>query len=87
MLAMVDEQRLQRLAEECLQLSERTEDARTDSQLLGLSNRVLQLATPTLPTWQERIPRTRWLPPPRNARSVMRNAVAAAKSYFVRPHS
>jgi hypothetical protein len=82
MLAMVQEQRLQQLADECIHLSEQTEDARTASELLRLSNRVLQLATPTLPTWEERIPQTRWLPPPRRITTVVQDAVRTAKSYF-----
>jgi hypothetical protein len=82
MIAMVNEERVQQLADECIHISERTEDARTASELLRLSNRVLQLATPTLPTWEERIPQTRWLPPPKSITGVMRNAVITAKSYF-----
>jgi hypothetical protein len=82
MLAMVEEQRLQQLASECIHLSEQTEDARTASQLLRLSNTVLQLATASLPTWKERIPQTRWLAPPKSITSAMRDAVAAAKTYF-----
>jgi hypothetical protein len=82
MIAMVQEQRLQQLADECIHLSEQTEDARTASDLLRLSYRVLQLATPTLPTWKERIPQTRWLAPPKSITAVMRDAMATAKSYL-----
>jgi hypothetical protein len=53
MIAMVHEERLQEIADECLDISKRTEDARTASEMLRLSNRVLKLATPTMPTWQE----------------------------------
>jgi hypothetical protein len=87
MLAIVDDERLQKLANECIALSEQTEDARTASQLLRLSNSVLQLATPTLPAWKERIPQSRWLAPPKSISTVMRGAVATAKSYFERSHS
>jgi hypothetical protein len=38
MIAMVKEEQLQRLAEECLHISERTEDARTASDMLRLSS-------------------------------------------------
>jgi hypothetical protein len=55
MIAMVNEQRLQRLADECLHISERTEDARTASELLKLSHHVLELATPSLPVWKEEV--------------------------------
>jgi hypothetical protein len=61
---MVSEERLQQLADDCIALSQRTEDERTASELLKISNRVLQLATPTLPTWEEHVPKTRWLPAP-----------------------
>jgi hypothetical protein len=84
MIAMVQEQRLQQLADECIHLSERTEDACTASELLRLSNRVLQLATPTLPAWQEHIPQTRWLAPPKSFTTIMRGALLAAKSWIGR---
>jgi hypothetical protein len=85
MIAMVQEQRLRQLADECIQLSERTEDRRTASDLLRLSYHVLQLATPTMPTWQERVPKTHWLPAPtRPITTFLRDAVAGAKSYFER---
>ena len=48
MIAMVDEQRLQHLAAECLHISERTGDERTASELVKLSHQVLELATPSL---------------------------------------
>jgi hypothetical protein len=38
MLAMVSEERLQQLADECIGLSQRTEDEHTASELLRLSN-------------------------------------------------
>jgi hypothetical protein len=81
-IAMVQEQRLKQLADECIHLSERTEDACTASELLRLSNRVLQLATPTLPTWQEHIPQTRWLPPPKRITTIMRGAALTVKSWI-----
>jgi hypothetical protein len=84
MIAMVQEQRLQQLADECIHISERTEDACTASELLRLSNRVLQLATPTLPTWPEHIPQTRWLSPPRSITTIMRGAALTAKSWIER---
>ena len=85
MIAMVNEERLQQLAHECLDISERTEDARTASEMLRLSNRVLQLATPTMPAWRERIPQTRWLAAPSHSITrIMRDAVLSAKSYFER---
>jgi hypothetical protein len=84
MIAMVQEQRVQQLVDECIHLSERTEDERTASELLRLSNRVLQLATPTLPTWQEHIPQTRWLPAPKSVTTIMRGAVLTAKSWIER---
>jgi hypothetical protein len=83
MIAMVQERRLQQLASECIHLSERTEDARTASELLRLSYRVLQLATPTMPPWRERIPKTHWLPAPLHPITTFtRDAVANVKSYF-----
>jgi hypothetical protein len=83
MIAMVNDERLQQLADECIHLSERTEDARTASELLRLSYRVLQLETPTLPTWQERVPETHWLPAPtKSINSIMQNAALKAKSYL-----
>jgi hypothetical protein len=57
MIAMVDEQRLQHLAAECLHMSERTGDERTASELLKLSHQVLELATPSLPAWKEEVAR------------------------------
>jgi hypothetical protein len=63
MIAMVDEQRLQHLADECMHMSERTEDESTASELLKLSHHVLQLATPSLPAWKEQAANTnpwRW---------------------------
>jgi hypothetical protein len=59
MIAMVDEARVQQLADECIRISERTDDACTASELLRLSNSVLKLATPTLPAWKEPEP-SRW---------------------------
>jgi hypothetical protein len=61
MLAMVSKDRLQQLADDGIGLSRRTEDERTASELLKLSYRVLQLATPTMPVWEECVPKTRWL--------------------------
>jgi hypothetical protein len=55
MIAMVEERRLQRLAEECIHMSERTGDDRTASELLKLSHHVLELATPSLPAWKEQV--------------------------------
>jgi hypothetical protein len=55
MIAMVDEKRLQRLADECLHISETTEDERTASELLKLSHHVLELATPSLAAWKEQV--------------------------------
>lgn len=85
MLAMVREERLQQLADDCIGLSQRTDDERTASELLKLSNRVLQLATPTLPTWEERIPQSRWLSPPKSITTVVRDAALSAKSWIERP--
>jgi hypothetical protein len=82
MFAMVQEQRLQQLADECIHLSERTEDERTASELLRLSNQVLQLATPTLPSWDDRIPQTHWLPAPTGITTIMRRAVLTVRSCF-----
>jgi hypothetical protein len=82
-MIVIDEGRLQELAQECLVISERTEDARTASEMLRLSNRVLQLATPTIPAWKERIPRARWLPAPTPGfTSIMRGAMWSAKSWM-----
>ena len=53
MIALVSDERVQQLANECIELSKRTGDAVTATELLKLSNRVLQLATPTLPAWRE----------------------------------
>jgi hypothetical protein len=81
MLAMVSEERVQQLADDCIGLSRRTEDERTASELLKLSHRVLQLATPTMPVWTERVPKTRWLPaPPKSITKIMRDAASTAKS-------
>jgi hypothetical protein len=85
MIAMIQEHRLQQLADECIHLSKRTQDPRTASELVRLSYRVLQLATPTLPTWQERIPKTHWLPAPIHPITMfVRDAVVNVKSYFER---
>ena len=85
MFAMVQEQRLRQLADECIRLSERTEDRRTASDLLRLSYRVLQLATPTMPTWRERVPKSHWLPAPTHPiTTFIRDAVAGVKSCFER---
>jgi hypothetical protein len=85
---MVDEQRLQRLADECINISKRTEDERTAFELLKLSNSVLQLATPTLPVWEEHVPQTRWLPTPSHGITrIMRDAALTAKSWIERRHS
>jgi hypothetical protein len=84
-MIVIDEERLQQLAHDCLDISERTEDARTASEMLRISNRVLQLATPTMLDWEERIPRARWLPAPRQSvTSIMRDAVLNAKSWIER---
>jgi hypothetical protein len=45
MIALVSDERVQQLANECIELSKRTDDAVTATELLKLSNRVLQLAT------------------------------------------
>lgn len=83
MIAMVKEEQLQRLADECLHISERTEDARTASDMLRLSYRILQLATPTMPTWQERVPQTHWLSAPSNGITrIARDAALTAKLWI-----
>jgi hypothetical protein len=85
MLAMVSEERLQQLADDCIGLSHRTEDVCTASELLKISNRVLQLATPTVPSWEERVPKTRWLPaPPKSITTVIWDAALTAKSRIER---
>jgi hypothetical protein len=88
MLTMVSDERLQQLADDCIALSQRTEDERTASELLKISNRVLQLATPTLPTWEEHVPKTRWLPAPsKGITTIMRDAALTAKAWIESPHS
>jgi hypothetical protein len=83
MIAMVTEEQLQRLANECLHISERTEDARTASDMLRLSHRILQLATPTMPTWRERVPQTHWLAAPSHGiTSIVRDAALTAKLWI-----
>jgi hypothetical protein len=83
MIAMVKEEQLQRLADECLHISERTEDARTASDMLRLSYRILQLATPTMPTWQERVPQTHWLSTPSHRIiRIARDAALIAKLWI-----
>jgi hypothetical protein len=62
MIALVSDERVQQLANECIELSKRTDDAVTATELLKLSNRVLQLATPTLPAWRELPKNTCWRP-------------------------
>jgi hypothetical protein len=61
MIALVSDERVQQLANECIELSKRTDDA-VASELLKLSNRVLQLATPTLPAWKKFPENTCWRP-------------------------
>ncbi len=83
MVVMDTEEQLQRLANECLHISERTEDARTASDMLRLSHRILQLATPTMATWRERVPQTRWLAAPTHGiTGIARDAAATAKSWI-----
>jgi hypothetical protein len=83
MIAMVTEEQLQRLANECLHISERTEDARTASDMLRLSHRILQLATPTMPTWRDRVPQAHWLAAPSHGiTSIVRDAALAAKLWI-----
>jgi hypothetical protein len=83
MIAMVNEEQIKGLVQECIHISERTEDPRTASEMLRLSYRILQLATPTMPTWQGRVPRTRWLSPPSHGVTrIMRDAALAAKSWI-----
>ena len=43
----------QRLADECIALSVKSDDAQSASELLRMSYRFLQLADPTLPDWEE----------------------------------
>jgi hypothetical protein len=45
-------ERLRELADECIGLSAKTDDADTLSELLIISYRLLQLADPTLPRWE-----------------------------------
>jgi hypothetical protein len=46
----------QRLADECIALSAKSDDAHSGSELLRISYRPLQLANPTPPQWEEDIP-------------------------------
>ncbi len=46
----------QRLADECIALSAKSDNAHSASELLRISYRFLQLADPTLPEWEEEIP-------------------------------
>jgi hypothetical protein len=83
MIAMVTEEQVQRLADECLHISERTEDTRTASDMLRLSYHILQLATPTMPTWQERVPQTHWLSAPSHSiTKFARDVALTAKSWI-----
>jgi hypothetical protein len=43
----------QRLANECIALSAKSDDAHSASELRRISYRFLQLADPTLPEWEE----------------------------------
>jgi hypothetical protein len=45
-------ERLRELADACIDLSAKTDDADTLSELLRISYRLLQLADPTLPHWE-----------------------------------
>ena len=45
-------ERLRELADECIDLSAKTDDADTLSELLRISDGLLQLADPTLPQWE-----------------------------------
>jgi hypothetical protein len=47
-----DRERLQELADACIDLSAKTDDGDTASELLRISYRLLQLADPTLPQWE-----------------------------------
>jgi hypothetical protein len=57
MHAMVSDERVQDLANECIAMSRRIEDQQTASDLMKLSQRILQLTNPTLPTWKELRPK------------------------------
>jgi hypothetical protein len=52
MMAMVTDERVQQLANECIAMSRRTEDERTASELMRFSHQILQLTDPTLPDWK-----------------------------------
>jgi hypothetical protein len=52
----VNRERFLELADECIALSAESEDAKSISELLRISYRLLQLADPTLPRWEKDIP-------------------------------
>jgi hypothetical protein len=97
MIAMVNEKQIRQLAQECIHISDRTGDACTASEMLRLSYRILQLATPTMPAWQERVPRTRWLSAPprrhedhagrRTSREIVDRQCAIGLSDAIHPQS
>ncbi len=61
MHAMVSDERVQQLANECIAMSRRTEDAETASELMKMSHRILRLTDPTLPLWKDPLPKPRRL--------------------------
>jgi hypothetical protein len=50
------QERFQQLADECIALSAKSDDAHNASELLRISYRLLQLANPGLPQWEEDVP-------------------------------